>query len=181
MMRLAIASSVIFPNVVFAASTACSAPPAYAIDVSQVEAAWRAEVKFTDASLPAVTLIYDDEAGPPWKPLFEKSPDERWILYVQKTGSGDNIAWLYTVDDAGRVLRCESRLDWMAWQFSDLIAEFKRPELYHTGIDDWTWTDRGTLRFTLRGSHAKKSGTGVRLHLEYDLKTNMITRDATKG
>jgi len=180
-MRVAIASSAIALTLVFAASMACSAPPAYTVDVSQVEAAWRAEVKFTDASHPAVTLIYDDEAGPPWKPLFETSPDGRWILYVQKKGSGDNIAWLYTVDDAGRVLRCESRLDWMAWQFSDTISDHKMSELYHTGIDDWTWTDRETLRFTLRGSHAKKSGTGVRLHLEYDLKTNKITRDATKG
>ena len=180
-MSLAIARSAIFLTVVFAALTASSAPPAYTIDVSEVEAAWRAEVKFTDASHPAVTLIYDDEAGPAWKPVFEKSPDGRWILYVQKTGSGDNIAWLYTVDDAGRVLRCESRLDWMAWRFSDLSSEFKRLELYHTGIDAWTWTNHQTLRFKLSGSHAKKSGAGVRLNLEYDLKTNKITRNATKG
>ncbi len=176
-MRLTITSSAIFLTEVFAASTACSAPPAYAIDVSHVEA-WRVEVKFSDAFHPAVTLI---DEGLSWKPLFERSPDGRWILYVQKTGSGDNVAWLYTVDDAGRVWRCESRLDWMAWRFSDTISDHKLSELYHTGVDDWTWTDRQTLRFTLCGSHAKKSGAGVRLHLEYDLKTNKITRDATKG
>lgn len=76
-MHLAIASSAVFLTVVFAASTACSAPPAYAIDVSQVKAAWRAEVKFTDASYPAVTLIDEDQAGLPWKPLFEM---KRWPI-----------------------------------------------------------------------------------------------------
>lgn len=175
------ATLVIFLSVVFAVSTAFSDPPAYSIKLSQEREGWgwRAEVKFKDTSHPAVILIDNGEDGPPWKPDFEKSPDGRWILYVQKTGSGDNIGWLYMVEDSGRVLRVESRLDALAWQLSDSIWKFKEAELYHTGIHDWTWTDHQTLRFTLRGT--KESGVGIRLRLEYDLKTNKITRVASKG
>lgn len=162
--------------VVVGGVAALAAPPKYSVEVLEGEGGWRAEVRFADSSRQPVGLMRGDESGPAWTPLFDVSPDGRWILCVQKTGSGDNVAWLYTVDEAGRVLRVETRLDEMGWQLSDRISKLKRSQLYHTGISDWKWTDRGTLIFALRGSDVEKSGEGVTLDLEYDLARHTVSR-----
>lgn len=152
-------------------------PPKYSIQVNQAgDASWSADLKFADTSRPSVKLVGDDTGGPLWPPEFHTSPDARWILYIQKTGSGQNVAWLYIVDDTGRVLRLETPLDTMGWQFSDTVSTLKHSQLYHTRVSEWQWTDRQTLTFTLQGSDSQKSGSGVTLALEYDLAKNKLSR-----
>src|SRR5262245_61745166 len=55
---------------------------------------WVTEVRFARNAHPAITLA-DSYA---WPALFYVSPDDQWILRVQKSGSGDNISFLYRLD-----------------------------------------------------------------------------------
>ncbi len=152
-------------------------PPAYEIHVGPYEESYRTELRFVDTKLGAEVLKFEGEESFPWRPDFSKSPDGRWILLTQKVGSGQNVAWLYTVDDVGRVFRLETAIDELAWNFNDTISGLKFTQLYHTGLNDPTWTDHNTLQFTLSGKNVEESGNGIRLPLEYDLsKGTMIKR-----
>ena len=103
------------------------------------------------------------------------SPNGQWILYTQKTGSGENIAWLYKVElETGRIFRMEEQLDTLAWRYSDTHSSYKMKQLFHRGINDGEWAADGTLRFTLRGTLAAESGKGVTLKLAYDLEKNLL-------
>jgi len=168
--RFAIGILVSFATPVFAR------PPSYEVVTTRTDGGSRAEVRFTDSARSTVDLLERNEAGLTWLPTFLVSPDRRWILCLQKTGSGENEAWLYRVDDAGRVFRLEQRLDRLAWNDSDRVSSLKFADLYHTGISDVIWTSHGTLAFTLRGSDAKKSGSGLALRLEYDLAKGTIAK-----
>jgi hypothetical protein len=153
-----------------------AATPAYEVHVGTYEQSWRTEVRFTDTKIPPVRLLWMGDESFPYQPTFSKSPDGRWFLLIQKTGSGDNVAWLYSVDDTGRVFSLQTSLDSIAWRFSDSISAIPFSQLYHTGISAPKWSDRHTLGFTLSGSDSKKSGSGVTLELEYDLTKNTISR-----
>lgn len=155
---------------------ASNAVPAYEIHVGSYKESYRTEVRFADSKHPPVTVLWDGDSNFPHEPTFTKSPDGRWFLLIQKVGSGDNVAWLYSVDDVGRVFSLQTSLDSMAWQFSDGASPMKRSQLYHTGISDPKWTDRKTLIFRLSGSDSEKSGSGVTLDLEYDLVKSTITK-----
>jgi hypothetical protein len=103
---------------------------------------------------------------------FTASPDERWLLHIQKVGSGQNIALLYQLDGAGRLLEIKD-FDAAAWRFADTVSPLKYADLYHTGIEDPAWDpEQKLLRFTLRGKNAHKSGEGVHLKVGYHLETN---------
>ncbi len=151
------------------------AVPAYEIHVGTYGESWRAEVRFSNSQLPPVQLLWYGDESFPYQPVFSTSPDGRWFLLIQKTGSGDNVAWLYSVDDTGRVFSLQTSLDSMVWRFSDKVSTIPHSQLYHTGISDPKWTNRQTLAFTLSGSDSKKSGRGVTLDLEYDLTRNLIS------
>ncbi|MFN0129252.1 MAG: hypothetical protein ACKV19_21495 [Verrucomicrobiales bacterium] len=155
---------------------ASNAVPAYQIHVGLYKESYRTEVRFTDSKHSPVTVLWEGESNFPYEPAFMKSPDGRWFLLIQKVGSGDNVAWLYSVDDVGRVFSLQTSLDSMAWQFSDKVSQIKHSQLYHTGISDPKWTDKQTLTFTLSGSDSKKSESGVTLDLEYDLVENTISK-----
>src|SRR6185436_10803087 len=45
----------------------------------------------------------------PWPALFHISPDDQWILQIQKSGSGENISFLYRLDSNGRIWRMEQQ------------------------------------------------------------------------
>jgi hypothetical protein len=53
---------------------------------------------FRDSRISPVTL-----EGYPWPGRYSISPDEKWVLRTQKTGSGDNIGILYRIEKNGRV------------------------------------------------------------------------------
>ena len=173
---LAVKSILVSLLMSLAFTLASDAVPAYEIHVGPYKESYRTEVRFTDAKHPPVTVLWDGDSNFPYEPTFTKSPDGRWFLLIQKVGSGDNVAWLYSVDDVGRVFSLQTSLDSMAWHFSERVSPLKHAQLYHTGISDPKWTDRKTLTFTLSGSDAKKSESGVTLDLEYDLAKNTISR-----
>jgi hypothetical protein len=50
------------------------------------------------------------EEGIPWPASFYISPDDQWILRIQKSGSGDNISYLYHFDAKCRLWGMEEQL-----------------------------------------------------------------------
>src|SRR6266581_1013689 len=115
---------------------------------------WTTALHFAHAAHRDVSL----EGKYPWPALFYISPDDRWILQIQKSGSGDNISFLYRVEQNGRVWRMGQGFGELAFQFLDLLPGLHRAEMYHTGIEFRAWSMRdGSLRFTIHGSSVEQS------------------------
>jgi hypothetical protein len=137
----------------------------------QQNGGWTTTLCFAHAAHPDVTLA----GGYPWPALFFISPDDRWILQIQKSGSGDNISFLYRVEQSGRVWRMEQGFGELAFQFLDRLPGLHRAEMYHTGIEFHAWSMRdGLLRFTIHGSSVEQSGKGVERELIYDLTNHQF-------
>ena len=126
----------------------------------------RAVVHFANPHKTAVTLTLNNEAAT-WWPLFYVSPDEKWILCIQKTGSGSNSARLHHVRE-GLATKLNEPLDVAAWRYSDAHSLHPSTDLYHKQISEAEWAADGTIRFTLRGSCVSMPGEGVTLRLAYD-------------
>ncbi len=116
------------------------------------------------------------EEAMPWPALYHVSPDERWMLRVQKSGSGDNISFLYRVEpSARRVRRMEEQVGALAFAYLARVPGLPR-NLYHTGIEFGAWDlKRGLLRFTASASDTEQSGSGFHRPLVYHLREHTIT------
>ena len=134
---------------------------------------WREEIDFKENRHRNVDL-----AAYPWPGLYSISPDDRWILRIQKTGSGENIAILYAVDSARRVLEVIG-LNSAAWSYCDTFSRLKSTMLYHTGADlesvVWEMEDH-TVWVTLSGSNSEKSGDGISEKIGYNLEEGTFFR-----
>lgn len=127
-------------------------------------------IRFRDRSVSAVRL-----PAFPWPGIFTISPDELWVLRTQKTGSGDSIAMLYRIEENGRVSEVVG-FDETLWSASDKVARLKRKALYHTGIEDSSWSDDGRrLEIVLGGSEVAESGAGIRSRVIYDLEKGVTS------
>jgi len=105
-------------------------------------------------------------AGYPWRGAHHISPDGKWLLRIQKTGSGDNIAILYSVEPNGRVSEVLG-FDELIWKTSDKHSAAKRAELVHSGISETHWAPDGkSLNLTLGGSLG--DGRGHSAKIVYD-------------
>jgi hypothetical protein len=137
----------------------------------QQNGGWTTTLCFAHAAHPDVTLA----GGYPWPALFFISPDDRWILQIQKSGSGDNISFLYRVEQSGRVWRMQQDFGDLAFHFLEQLPGVDRAEMYHTGIEFRAWSMRDdSLRFSIRGSSVEQSGKGVEQELIYDLKNHQF-------
>jgi hypothetical protein len=127
---------------------------------------WTTNLHFARSGQPDITFIDDY----PWPALFYISPDDQWILQIQKSGSGDNISFLYRVDPNGRLWRMEQRVGELAFAFLERSLGISIRNLYHTGIDFGAWDVKGgLLRFSIHGSDVNESGKGIDRTLVYDL------------
>jgi len=130
---------------------------------------WTTKLRFAKGKQECVTI--SDSVC--WPGNFYISPDEKWVLQIQKTGSGDNNGFLYLIEPNHRVWRMAETLCPLALEFLGRVAKFSESDLYHTGIEFDAWdTKAGLLRFTLHG--AKVSGGGIQRKLVYKLKDNTI-------
>ncbi len=131
---------------------------------------WTQVLRFTGFHPRTIPL----EEGISWPALYYVSPDEQWVLRVQKSGSGDNIAFLYHLDEHGQFWRKEEQLGRFGFAF--LAAQPGSPRnLYHTGIDFDSWNlQAGQLRFSIHGSDADRSNKGVDRLLVYNLQDGTI-------
>ena len=131
---------------------------------------WRQVLTFQKNPAKSITL----EASIPWPADYHISPDDRWILRIQKTGSGENVSFLYRVDPGSRIWRMEEQVGVLAFAFLARRPDLPK-DLYHTGIEFSTWDMKaGLLNFTVRGSDAQMSGNGIRRSLAYRLRDNVI-------
>jgi hypothetical protein len=110
----------------------------------------------------------------PWPASYYISPDDQWILRIQKSGSGDNISYLYRVESNQSVWRMEEQVDELGFKFLAHQPDGLPGGLYHTGIDFVSWDLKaGLLYFTIHGS-GDKSGTGIHRSLTYSLLDHRI-------
>jgi hypothetical protein len=131
---------------------------------------WIDTINFHDPGLPPVRL---EEY--PWPGDYQISPDSKWILRIQKSGSGENIGFLYQVEPSGRVSQIVG-FDDSLWAISDAHSRLKKNALYHTGITSAEWSkDSHLLTLVLRGSHVEKSGDGIECRISYDVSTHTFT------
>ena len=130
----------------------------------------RQTLRFTKQPSQVVTI----EECIPWAAEYYVSPDEHWVLRIQKSGSGDNISFLYQLDAQGRLWRMEEQIGQLG--FAYLASRPGVPQhMYHTGIEFNSWDLRtGQLHFTIDGTDNEKSGNGVSLPLTYDLRHEVI-------
>ena len=130
---------------------------------------WTTKLRFAKGKQESVTI--SDSIS--WPGDFYISPDEKWVLQIQKTGSGDNNGFLYLIEPNHRVWRMAETLCPLAFEFLGRIAEFSKSALYHTGIEFDAWDAKaGLLRFTLHG--AKVSGGRIERKLAYQLQKHTI-------
>lgn len=130
-------------------------------------------IRFSDAAISQVGL-----ANFPWPGIYHISPDERWMIRTQKTGSGESIGILYQLEANGRVSEVIGFND-LLWKVSDRTERLKKQELYHTKIAATHWSEDGkSLSVTLSGGNAAKSDDGFSSQITYDLESNKITLQA---
>jgi hypothetical protein len=120
---------------------------------------------------PGLVLEYDVM----WAATYEISPDEQWILRIQKVGSGVNISYLYRVDEKHHVWRLEEQIGELALAFLARTSVVVPQDLYHTGIAFKSWDMKaGLLNFTVSGSSTKESGKGVKRALAFKLDEHAV-------
>ncbi len=134
---------------------------------------WSTTVHFEHTHAPDIKL----SDTYPWPALFYVAPDDHWMLQVQKSGSGENISFLFRVDPEGRLWRMEPSLMEVVWLFLGRTESLHESDLYHTGIDFRSWDLQANLvRFTFHGTYSNRQG-GVDIPLTYDLQKHVVVRD----
>ena len=109
-----------------------------------------------------------------WPGDFYVSPDERWILRIQKSGSGENISWLYFLEKNGSVWRMEKQLGQQGFDYLARQTGGLPPGLYHTGIEFESWDLKNhLLHFEIHGA-ADPGVKGIETTLTYQLLENRI-------
>jgi hypothetical protein len=109
------------------------------------------------------------EHGIFWPALFYISPDDRWILRIQKSGSGDNVSYLYKIEPDHHVRPREEQIGELGFSFLSHQPGGLSGDLYHTGIEFTSWDLKdGLLYFTIHAS-GETSGTGLKRSLTYNL------------
>ena len=139
--------------------------------VQHYDGDWKQVLRFADVDTRAITL----EEGIPWPALYYVSPDEQWILRVQKSGSGDNISFLCHLDEHKQLWRREEQVGERG--FAYLATQPGLPcNLYHTGVEFESWDlQTGQFRFAISASDADQSGNGIHRSLAYKLQDGSIS------
>jgi len=175
MRRWLLARAVLWiPLVCAAADDATQSPKGSYIITQTLGEKWNATLHFVDGSGVDAPLAVDPDQYP-WAGSYYISPDEHWIMRVQKTGSGENCAFLYRVEPNGRVSRMEQHLDDLAFRFLATKAGIARKDFYHTGIAFVSWDmPKHLLKFTVSGSRLNERGKGIERQLAYDWEKHVI-------
>lgn len=137
---------------------------------------WQPRLHFLSPGGESIILADDS----PWLGRFFVSPDDQWLLQIQKAGSGDNISFLYRIEENARIWRTEEQLGALAFRFLDRTAGLEVEHLYHTGIEFVSWDmSAGLLRFSIHGSSGVKGTEGVEQEMVYDVKKHAFRTPKT--
>lgn len=132
---------------------------------------WTEIVHFTKGQSADVTLEY----GISWPAQFYISPDEQWILRIQKSGSGDNISYLYRIAPNQSVWRMEQQIGQLGFDFIQRDTDLSKLGLYHTGIEFISWDIKACeLHFEIHGSF-EEGNKGLKRKLIYNLRDHTIS------
>ena len=135
---------------------------------------WEAILRFSDRSKPDATLAADPDRYL-WPATYLISPDEKWILRLQKTGSGENCALLYRVDLNGSVWRLEQHLDDLAFVVSTAGSRFSRSDFYHVTLTLVSWDmEKGLLHLRIRATAEDKGNASLDRKVVYDLRKHTM-------
>jgi hypothetical protein len=125
---------------------------------------------FNDRDQPDVIL----EGEIDWAGNYYISPDDRWILRIQKTGSGDNTSYIYFIEKNGSLWRLEQPLVDMGFEFLRRQPKGLPSGMYHDGIKFISWDiPNHLLHFSIHASSDPGTG-GVNTTLTYQLLQNRI-------
>jgi len=109
-----------------------------------------------------------------WAGDYYIAPDDRWILRIQKTGSGDNTSYIYFIEKNGSLWRMEQPLGDMGFDFLRHQLGGLPSGLYHAGIEFISWDMKNhLLHFSIHASSDPGTG-GVEKTLTYQLLQNKI-------
>jgi len=133
-------------------------------------------VEFKSRSGKPVELARYDWAG-----HYLISPDERWILRLQKVGAGSNIGILYAVEPKGRLMEVVG-FNALLWEASDEVSPLKLSDMFHTFIKSAVWSkDGNSLEINLVGTEAGDVRNGVDVRMVYDPGSHKVTVLPPKG
>lgn len=136
--------------------------------------AWEAILHFADKSKSDATLAANPDRYL-WPADYRMSPDEHWILRLQKTGSGENSALLYHVDSNGQVWRLEQHLDDLAFALVTAGSHLSRSDYYHIGVSLVSWDiGSGLLHLKIRASAEDRANPSIDRKVAYDLRKNKM-------
>jgi hypothetical protein len=102
------------------------------------ECGWRALLQFTDKSKRQVILA-DEPEWYVWPADYRISPDEKWIIRDQKTGSGENSFFLYRLGPDGDVWRRVESVDDAVFAALLTPLHHTRRDYYHVQIALVSW------------------------------------------
>jgi hypothetical protein len=143
-------------------------------DCNDADCGWAAVLKFADTSRAQVTLA-DQPEWYPWPAAYRISPDEKWIIRDQKTGSGENSLFLYHLTQDGQIWRLATSIDDAV--FATLLAPLHRTrkDYYHLRVVLASWdipADRVHLKAFATPNDKKDQLIDGR-KITYDLKTHV--------
>jgi hypothetical protein len=132
---------------------------------------WTETLQFADRHCSPIVL----EEGIPWPARFFISPDDQWILRIQKSGSGDNISFLYHFDANHRLWRMEEQIGQLGFDYLARTAGISLKDLYHTGIEFTAWDPKaGVLHFNIHASSLVEGRRAFNRPLTYKLNEHTI-------
>jgi hypothetical protein len=135
---------------------------------------WDAVLRFHDASQSDATLATGPEQYL-WPGDYRISPDERWILRLQKTGSGENCALLYRVEANGQVWRLEQHLDELAFAIVTRGSHLSRSNYYHVLVDLVSWDmQSGLLHMKIMGTPEDTANPQIDHSVTYDFRKHTM-------
>jgi hypothetical protein len=138
---------------------------------------WEATLHFSDKSKPDATLAADPDRYL-WPADYLISPDEQWILRLQKTGSGENSALLYHIQQNGQVWRLEQHLDDLAFAVATARSHLTRSDYYHISVGLVSWdVASGLLHLKIRASADDKANPSIDQKVIYDLRKNRMVAE----
>ena len=145
-------------------------------DCTASDCGWEAVLTFADKSKPEATLATEPEWYS-WPADYHMSPDERWIIRDQKTGSGENALFLYHVEPNGQSWRLSQHLDDLVWYALLAPLRHTRDDYYHLEVVLASWDlAAGKVHLKARATsneedeNASFHGCGV----TYDFKRHTI-------
>lgn len=139
--------------------------------------AWEAVLHFADRSKPDATLATDSDRYL-WPADYLISPDEQWILRLQKTGSGENSALLYHVNANGQVWRLEQRLDELAFAVATVGSHLSRSDYYHISVALVSWDiAAGLVHLKIFATPEDRANSPIDRKVVYDLRKHRMVAE----